>query len=132
MTVYATKAFSRFASKADLEDVHLREAAAAVMAGRFDADLGGDVFKQRVARQGGGKSGGFRTILLFRIGGHCFFAHGCAKNEKANVSAKELKALRRLAQTLLALSDEDIKLALAAGEFRELVANDGGEESHEG
>ena len=132
MTVYAAKAFSRFASKANLEDVHLREAAAAVMAGRFDADLGGDVFKQRVARQGGGKSGGFRTILLFRIGGHCFFAHGFAKNEKANVSAKELKALRKLAQTLLALSAEDLKLALAAGEFRELVANDGGEKSHEG
>ena len=131
MTVYATKAFSRFASKADLEDVHLREAAAAVMAGRFDADLGGDVFKQRVARKGGGKSGGFRTILLFRIGGHCFFAHGFAKNEKANVSAKELKALRKLAETLLALSAEDIKLALAAGELRELAAEDGSEKGRE-
>ena len=132
MTVYATKAFSRFAGKADLEDADLREAAVAVMAGRFDADLGGDVFKQRVARKGGGKSGGFRTILLFRIGGHCFFAHGFAKNEKANVSAKELNALRKLAETLLALSAKDIKLALAAGELRELVAEDGSEKSLEG
>jgi len=53
-------------------------------------DLGGGVFKQRVAKPGGSRSGGFRTIILFRVGGHSFFAHGFAKNEKANVSAEEL------------------------------------------
>lgn len=127
MTVYATKAFSRFAGKADLEDGDLLTAAEAVMAGRFDADLGGGVFKQRVAREGGGKSGGFRTILLFRVGGHCFFAHGFAKNEKANVSVKELKALKKLADTLLGLSAEDIETAVNAGELRELVDDDGDE-----
>lgn len=127
MTVYATKAFSRFAGKADLEDGDLLTAAEAVMAGQFDADLGGGVFKQRVAREGGGKSGGFRTILLFRVGGHCFFAHGFAKNEKANVSVKELKALKKLADTLLGLSAEDIETAVNAGELRELVDDDGDE-----
>lgn len=127
MTVYATKAFSRFAGKADLEDGDLLTAAEAVMAGRSDADLGGGVFKQRVAREGGGKSGGFRTILLFRVGGHCFFAHGFAKNEKANVSVKELKALKKLADTLLGLSAEDIETAVNAGELRELVDDDGDE-----
>jgi putative transcriptional regulator len=54
MTVYATKAFSRFTGKADLEDGDLLAAAEAVMAGRFDADLGGGVYKRRVARKGGG------------------------------------------------------------------------------
>lgn len=132
MTVYATKAFSRFAGKADLEDGDLLAAAEAVMAGRFDADLGGGVFKQRVAREGGGKSGGFRTILLFRIGGHCFFAHGFAKNEKANVSAKELKALKKLADTLLGLSARDIETAVKAGELRELVDHDGDEDEPKG
>lgn len=132
MTVYATKAFSRFAGKADLEDGDLLTAAEAVMAGRFDADLGGGVFKQRVAREGGGKSGGFRTILLFRIGGHCFFAHGFAKNEKANVSAKELKALKKLADTLLGLSAEEVETAVKAGELRELVDDDGDEDEPKG
>jgi hypothetical protein len=60
--------------------------------GPLDADLGGGVFKQRIAREGGGKSGGFRTTILFRVGSHSFFAHGFAKSDKANVSAKELKA----------------------------------------
>lgn len=132
MTVYATKAFSRFAGKADLEDGDLATAAGAVMVGRFDADLGGGVFKQRVARRGGGKSGGFRTILLFRVGGHCFFAHGFAKNEKANVSAKELKALKMLAGTLLALSEADIETAIEAGELRELADHDGDENEPQG
>ena len=132
MTVYATKAFSRFAGKADLEDGDLLMAAEAVMAGRVDADLGGGVFKQRVARDGGGKSGGFRTILLFRIGGHCFFAHGFAKNEKGNVSAKELTALKKLADALLGLSAGDIETAVKAGELRELVDHDGDEEDQKG
>jgi hypothetical protein len=54
---------------------------------------------------------------LFRIGGRSFFAHGFAKNEKANVSAKELKALKRLATLLLGLSAAEIEKAVEAGEL---------------
>jgi hypothetical protein len=53
--------------------------------GLLDADLGGGVIKQRVARSGGGKSGGFRTLILFRIGSLTFFVHGFAKNEQVNM-----------------------------------------------
>ena len=84
MTVYATKEFARFARKVGLADAKLLRAARDVAAGRYDADLGGGVFKQRVARDGSGKSGGFRTIIVFRAGGHSFFAHGFAKSDKAN------------------------------------------------
>jgi hypothetical protein len=132
MTVFVTKAFARFAGKAGLETGKLLEAAQGVMEGRFDADLGGAVFKQRVAREGGGKSGGFRTILAFRIGAHCFFVHGFAKNEKANVSSKELKALKLLADTLLGMSADEIGTAIAAGELREVVDEDGDENEQEG
>lgn len=124
MSVYATKEFARFARKAGLADAKLLQAAQDVAAGRYDADLGGGVFKQRVARQGGGKSGGFRTIILFRVGRHSFFAHGFAKSDKANVSAKELKALKRLADVLLGLSEARLKAAQAAGELIE-VKSDG-------
>ena len=126
ISVYATKEFRRFARKADLADAKLLEAAYDVVASRYDADLGGGVFKQRVAREGGGKSGGFRTIILFRVGSHSFFAHGFAKSEKANVSAKELKALKRLADVLLGFSGEQIEAAQAAGKLIE-VKNDGGD-----
>jgi hypothetical protein len=127
MSVYVTKEFARFARKAGLADAQLLHAAQDVAAGRYDADLGGGVFKQRVAREGGGKSGGFRTIILFRVGSHSFFAHGFAKSDKANVSAKELKALKRLADVLLGFSEEQLEAAQAAGELGE-VENDGGDE----
>ena len=127
MSVYVTKEFARFARKAGLVDAKLLQAAQDVAAGHYDADLGGGVFKQRVAREGGGKSGGFRTIILFRVGSRSFFAHGFAKSDKANVSAKELKALKRLADVLLGFSEEQLEAAQTAGELNE-VENDGGDE----
>jgi len=63
----------------------------------IDADLGGGVIKQRVARQGQGRSGGFRTIIAFRSGDRSIFMYGFAKNRKANVSDDELEVYRRLA-----------------------------------
>jgi len=81
------------------------------------------VFKQRIAREGGGKSGGFRTIILFKVGGHSFFVHGFAKKVKANVMAKELKALRALADVFLGLDAEALKAASAAGEIAEVVSD---------
>ncbi len=101
-----------------------------VAAGQYDANLGGGVFKQRAAREGGGKAGGFRTIILFRAGSHSFFAHGFAKSDKANVSAKELKALKRLADLLLGLSDEQLMAAQAAGELSK-VESDGGKKKQD-
>lgn len=127
MSVYLTKEFARFARKVRLANAKLLQAAQDVAAGHYDADLGGGVFKQRVAREGGGKSGGFRTIILFRVGSHSFFAHGFAKSDKANVSAKELKALKRLADLLLGYSEEQLVVAQAAGELSE-VESDGGDE----
>ncbi|MHB8392736.1 MAG: type II toxin-antitoxin system RelE/ParE family toxin, partial [Acidobacteriaceae bacterium] len=112
-----------FARKAGLDDAKLLQAARNVAASRYDADLGGGIFKQRVAREGGGKSGGFRTIILFRIGGHSFFAHGFAKNDRANVSAQELKALKQLADVLLGFSDEQIETAKVAGQLIEVVSD---------
>jgi len=124
MSVYKTKEFSKFARKADLGSAELFEAAKSVASGRWDADLGGGVFKQRIARDGGGKSGGFRMIILFKVGGHSFFVHGFAKNEKANITPKELKALKKLAATFLSLGVEALEKASADGEIAE-VTNDG-------
>lgn len=127
MSVYKTKEFARFARKATLKDEDLLEAAQAVADGHWDADLGGGVYKQRVAREGGGKSGGFRTIILFKSGRHSFFVHGFAKNQKANVTPRELKALKGLADTLLNLGAAALEKASAAGEISE-VTNDGEED----
>lgn len=63
---------------------------------------------------------------MFRAGRHSFFVHGFAKNAKANVSTKELKALRQLADVLLGFSTEQVETAVAGGELIE-VLNDGNE-----
>lgn len=123
MRVYETKPFARFARRNVLSDRDLRAAAAAVVEGLYDADLGGGVFKQRVARAGGGKSGGFRIILLFRAGSHVFLVRGFAKSERANVTGSELLALRRFAAQIFRFSDADIQSALRAGALIE-VKND--------
>jgi len=120
---YKTKASARFARKAGLTDVQLASAAAEVIEGRFDADLGGGVFKQRVARSGGGKSSGFRTLLAFRAGRSCFFVYGFAKNAKANVTTKELEALQAFAALLLGYGEDDLAKAIEQGELVELEIN---------
>lgn len=124
MSRFKTKVFARFARRAGLNDDALAEAAAQIESGRGDVDLGGGVIKQRVARPGGGKSGGFRTIVAFQSGGHLFFVHGFAKNEKANVTASELVALKRLASVLLGLDGVAVQKAEAAGELLEVRSHD--------
>jgi hypothetical protein len=128
MRVFKTKSFNRFARKEGLEDSLLLEAAANAVAGRVDADLGGGVIKQRITRKGGGKSGGFRTILLFRSGSHVFFVFGFAKSERANISKDELAAFRKLADILLTLGPERLGSAVEAGELIEVSDSDKGKD----
>lgn len=101
MRIFKNKAFTRFATKSGIDDAALCKAVKDVEQGLLDADLGGGVIKQRVARSGGGKSGGFRTLILFRMETLAFFVHGFAKNERDNIDADELAALRKLAANML-------------------------------
>jgi hypothetical protein len=57
--------------------------------GLVDADLGGGVIKQRIARRGAGKSGGFRALILFKAGERAFFVHGFAKSDRDNIRNDE-------------------------------------------
>ena len=79
MQTFKTKAFSRFAGRERIDDAALCEAVDRARSGSVDADLGG-VIKLRIARKGGGRSGGFRTIVLFRRGDLAFFVYGFARS----------------------------------------------------
>ena len=124
MRVFKTRPFARFAKRAGLTDGMLFRAILEAERGLIDADLGGGVIKQRIARPGGGKSGGFRTIIVFRVGVLAFFVHGFAKNERANIRADELTAFRMLASELLGYGDEAIERAVSTGALSE-VTDDG-------
>ncbi len=105
MRTFKTKAFTRFAHKAGVSDAALCRAVRDAERGLVAADLGGGVIKQRIARPGQGKSGGFRTLILFRAGTRAIFVHGFAKNQKDNIEKDELAALKKLAAELLAYDD---------------------------
>ncbi len=123
MRVFKNKPFARFARKAGLDDEVLRQAIDAAERGLVDADLGGGVIKQRVARQGGGKSGGFRTIVLLRHGERAFFVHGFAKSDLGNIRADELAAFRMLASHLLDYDDAALAAAVEAGALMEIMSD---------
>ena len=97
MQTFKTKAFARFADREGLEDAVPCEAVRRARSGLIDADLGGGVIKQRIARKGGGRSGGFRTIVLFRRGALAFFVYGFAKSGRENLRRDELETYRLLA-----------------------------------
>ncbi len=92
--------------------------------GQIDADLGGEVIKQRIARQGQGRSSGFRTIILFRRGTKAFFLYGFPKSQRANIDADELKQFRKAAEHVLALTEKQLAELLKRGDFVE-VKEDG-------
>lgn len=121
MRIFKTKWFDRFARKERIEPEAIRDAVARAELGQIDADLGGGVVKQRVARRGQGRSGGYRTLVLFRMGERAVFAYGFAKSDRDNIRADELTALRELAAELLEYDEEELAQALEAGALIEMT-----------
>ena len=127
MRVFKTKGFAKFARGENLSDAKLCGAIREVEQCQIDADYGGGVLKQRVARQGEGKSGGFRVIVCFRQSHRAFFVHGFAKSEKANLDVEEVKIYKKLAKYLFALSAQELEDGLNKKDFLEVECD--GEDS---
>ena len=124
MQTFKTKAFARFAEREGLEDAALCEAVRRALSGLIDADLGSGGVKQRIVRKGGGRSGGFRTLVVFRRGALAFFVHGFAKSDRENLRRKELAGLRSLADEYLALDAAGLAAAQASGAIIEVECDD--------
>jgi hypothetical protein len=120
MQVYATKAFRRFQRKEKIADATLWDAVVRANVGLIDADLGSGLIKQRVARKGQGKSGGYRTILAYRSRERAVFLYGFAKNQRDNIEADELEDWRAIGMSLLRASMEAIERAIADDELMEV------------
>lgn len=124
MRVFMTRVFARFARKEGLNDERLCEAIARAERGLVDADLGGNLIKQRVALPGRGRSGGYRTIVAFRTAERSVFLYGFAKNERANIGNSELADLKKLAKLVLGYTDEQIAAAMKETELKEVAYAD--------
>ncbi len=104
-------------------DASLREAIARAEQGLIDADLGGGLIKQRVARSGQGRSGGYRMIVAYRARRRAIFLYAFAKNERENISQDELQTLRDIGSNWLAANDARIAEAVKDGALREIESN---------
>jgi len=98
----------------------LREAIERAERGLIDADLGGGLIKQRVARQGQGRSGGYRTIIAYRAKKRAVFLYGFAKNERENIDPDELLLFRAGADRWLDADAAKILEALEDGALQEI------------
>ena len=120
MRIFKTKPFARFADHEGIPDAELCDAIRLAEKGLIDADLGGGVIKLRLARKGQGKSGGFRSIVLFRHGDRAFFVYGFAKSDRDDIHRDELKAFRKLASEMLAYDDRAFGSAIRNGTIMEI------------
>lgn len=110
-----TKYFAKWAKKAHITDSILLHASKELENGLFSANLGGNVFKIRIAGKSKGKSSGHRTLIAYMKNVRVVFLYGFSKNEKDNISSKELEAFKMLSKDYLALSPSQIELAEKSG-----------------
>jgi hypothetical protein len=89
-------------------------------AGNIDADYGGGVIKQRIARRNEGKSGGYRLVILYRKGDKAFFVYGFLKSERENINDAEEREFKKLAKVTFALSEEELAKLVKIGVYKEV------------
>lgn len=121
LRVFKTKWMARFARSEKLDDTRLIDAVVDAERGRIDADLGGGLIKQRVARAGGGKSGGYRMVVAYRREDRAVFLYGFAKNERDNIAPDELKSLREIAAGFLDADEAGLAQAIRNGTLLEVA-----------
>ena len=124
MRVFKSKEFARFTRREKIADTVLCDAVARAERGIVDADLGGGLIKQRVARPGQGRSGGFRTLLVYRTTDRSVFVYGFAKSERANLTPDRLVFWRKIAAVYLAMTEDGINAAVDDNELEEVMCDD--------
>jgi hypothetical protein len=119
--IFKTRWFIRFARSERITDSRLSEAVERVGRGLIDADLGGGVIKQRLARPGQGRSGGYRVLIAYRAGHRAVFLYGFAKRERENIEPDELLTLREIAAAWLSADTKKIADAVNQGALKEVA-----------
>ena len=124
LRVFKNAWLGRFARKEKISAEVLWEAVDRAEKGLVDADFGGGVIKQRIARPGESKSKGYRSIVLYRKGDKAIFVYGFPKSDLGNIRDDEQEQFKKAAKSIFALSDEQIRQLIDNGQFEE-VKKDG-------
>ena len=118
--IFTTKTFSKWQGKTGLSDQSLIKAIQEIQSGLVDARLAKGLVKKRVAQSGRGKQSSARTLVATYFEARWFFIFGFSKNEKSNITAKELQWLMIFAQQLLGLSEHELSIVIEVGELYEI------------
>ena len=124
MQVYKTRGFARFARRERIKDDKLCEAVARAEKGLIDADLGSGVIKQRLSRQGQGRSGGYRVIVFYRTSTRTVFVDGFAKSDQDNINDDDLARFRELAVEFFGHTAKTVQALVEAGAWIEVECDD--------
>ncbi|MEX6505414.1 type II toxin-antitoxin system RelE/ParE family toxin [Jiella sp. M17.18] len=98
----------------------LTRVVARTLAGKIDADLGAYLVKRRISQGAGGRSGGHRAIIVYKVADRIVFVHLFGKRDKATLSSGELRAYRAAARHIADLGPEAIDALLRAEEWIEV------------
>ena len=120
MRIFKSKWFAKLARKEEISDEKLIQAVNDADAGNIDVDYGGGVIKQRISRSKTRKSGGYRTIILYRHGDKAFFVYGFAKNVLQNIDKADVQGFKKLAKVMLSATEPQTELMLDKGEIEEI------------
>ena len=118
--IFKTRFFDRQMQKIGLSDELLLNAVYEMERGLIDADLGGGVFKKRIALPNRGKSGSTRTLIATNKNDRWFFMFGFEKNQRDNINEKELRFLKDFAADLLTFADARLSNALESKDLWEI------------
>ena len=117
MQVFKTKVFRRFQRKEGIKEAALCAAIERAESGLIDADLGRGLIKQRVAREGRGRRGGFRTVIAYRVGTRAVFVFGFAKSGRDNIASDDERDLADYGAMLIGLNAKGIEAMIEDGEL---------------
>ncbi len=129
MRVFLTPQVQKLAQHERIPNYVLCRAAREVVAevlGSGEADLGGGLFKKRLARSGGGKSGGYRAIIACRSpnAGRVLYAYAFAKAAASALTPQGHGVLSKVAGSFFRTDDAGITALLAVGDITEVECDE--------
>jgi hypothetical protein len=115
MHTFKTKWFKKWADKKGITDSQLHEALIRVKAELGVVDLGGHIFKVRIGREGQGRSGGYRTIVIIKEQVRSLFIFGFEKNDMDNIDRSTLHDYKKYAKAFLEYGKQELAALRESG-----------------
>ncbi len=118
MKILITNWFNKWLKKISIDKAEL--ISSAKILNEIDetaVNLGSGLYKVRIKRKYQGKSGGYRTLLIFKKDELILYVYGFAKNEKDNLDKDELKLFKKLSKDIMRMSKEEILNQIKSGSF---------------